>query len=78
MDNMNNDPEMQQMLARQELFENMSRIQKVCWDKCMTEGVDSYLSPKQEKCLEYCTDRFVDAIVIGTSRINQRLSGGSR
>ncbi|RNA33398.1 mitochondrial import inner membrane translocase subunit Tim8 [Brachionus plicatilis] len=74
---MSDDPEMQQILAKQELFENIKRIQKICWDKCMSDGVDSYLSSRQEKCLENCADRFVDAIVIGTSRINQRIAGGS-
>lgn len=43
----------------------------------MSDGVDSYLSSRQEKCLENCADRFVDAVIIGTSRINQRISGGS-
>ena len=55
----------------------IKRIQNICWQKCMSDGVDSYLSSKQEKCLENCADRFVDATIIATNRINQRLSGGS-
>ena len=55
----------------------MKRIQNVCWDKCMQDGVDSRLSSRQESCLTYCADRFVDSVIILTNKFNQRLSGGA-
>ncbi len=96
------DPEMQRLLAQQELLQNvilkyfifyfniqnknnnkilfwylqMKRIQSVCWDKCMQDGVDSRLSSRQESCLTYCADRFVDSVILLTNKFNQRLSGG--
>ncbi len=54
----------------------MKRIQSVCWDKCMQDGVDSRLSSRQESCLTYCADRFVDSVILLTNKFNQRLSGG--
>jgi hypothetical protein len=43
----------------------------------MADGVDSRLSSKQESCLTFCTERFIDAVLIATNRYNQRVSGGA-
>lgn len=32
----------------------------VCWDKCMTGSPGSYLSSKEQTCLENCARRFVE------------------
>lgn len=42
----------------------------------MSDGVDSYLSSRQESCLGYCADRYIDTILTITNRFNQRFGGG--
>ena len=46
----------------------MKRIQNTCWDVCMQDGVDYKLSSRQESCLTYCADRFVDSVIILTNK----------
>lgn len=43
----------------------------------MADGVDSRLSSKQESCLTFCTDRFIDSVLVSTNRYNQRVAGAS-
>ncbi len=70
-----NDPEVQSLLAQQELLGKMKKITILCWEKCMQDGVDSYLSGRQESCLKYCVDRYVDSLVLATNKFNQRMGG---
>ena len=69
------DPEIQSIMAKQQLLEKMKKISIVCWDKCMQDGVDSRLSSRQESCLNYCVDRYIDSLVLATNKFNQRMGG---
>lgn len=42
----------------------------------MQDGVDSYLSSRQESCLGNCVERYVDSLVLATNKFNQRMGGG--
>merc|ERR1712127_320215 len=70
------DPYVQKLMAQQELLAKMKKVSIVCWDKCMQDGVDSYLYSKQETCLKNCVDRYVDSLVLATNKFNQRMGGG--
>lgn len=38
----------------------IATLTDVCWDKCMSGSPGSYLSSKEQSCLENCTKRFVE------------------
>jgi hypothetical protein len=54
-------------------FMKIHRIAKVCWSKCITY-TDNELSSKQEACLGYCADRFLDTTMLITQKFNQRFN----
>mmetsp|Transcript_29744 Transcript_29744/g.54524 ORF Transcript_29744/g.54524 Transcript_29744/m.54524 type:complete len:86 (+) Transcript_29744:51-308(+) len=77
--NQNVSPELQQFIAREsqvaQVQSMISSLTDVCWDKCIsTPG--SYLSGKEQSCLENCAGRFVEVTQYILQRATHKSGAG--
>ena len=54
----------------------ISTLTEVCWDKCISSP-GSYLSGKEQSCLENCAKRFVDTTQYTLQRAAHKAGGDS-
>ncbi|CAB4062523.1 TIM8 [Lepeophtheirus salmonis] len=58
---------------RQQIMEQVHKLNDVCWKMCVT-SVSSSLGSRTESCLTNCTERFVDTTLLITQRFAQLAS----
>nr|ACO10973.1 Mitochondrial import inner membrane translocase subunit Tim8 [Caligus rogercresseyi] len=58
---------------RQQILEQVHKLNDVCWKTCVS-SVSSSLGSRTETCLTNCTERFVDTTLLITQRFAQLAS----
>ncbi|PIA50970.1 hypothetical protein AQUCO_01100053v1 [Aquilegia coerulea] len=65
--------QLQQFVQQQEqavmLHEIVSKITRVCWDKCISSTPGSKFSSSESACLANCARRFMDVSMIVKTRL---------
>jgi import inner membrane translocase subunit TIM8 len=73
-------PELQNFIQREsqvaQIQGMIASLTDVCWDKCVT-APGSYLSSKEESCLQNCAGRFIDCTQFILQRAQHKAEGSS-
>ncbi|KAH3838859.1 hypothetical protein DPMN_112275 [Dreissena polymorpha] len=60
-----------QMQMQAEIMQRMAKVSEMCWDTCDINPKD-HLDGKQETCLRFCAERYIDSANYIRNRLAQK------